>query len=114
MIIVINGEYRIAADECQWIVQYLPRQKKKDRQNPRWRNLGYFESLDSAIVYLAHRRIRLLPGTWEGVDALPALCATLDTIKQEILGASRKGGGTSASDDSISVTNTNEEHAAHP
>ena len=25
--------------------------------------------------------------TWEGVDALPVLCARLDTLKNEILGA---------------------------
>ena len=90
MMIIVNAEYRIASDEAQWIVQYLPRLKDADRRNPRWRNLGYFTSLDSALLSLAHRRVRLIPGTW-GVDALPLLCAALDTLNAEITAALRSG-----------------------
>lgn len=83
MIILINSEYRIDSDEHQWIIQQLPRQMKDGRRNPRWRNIGYFKELDTALAWLAQRRIRLMPGTWEGVEALPVLCEALDSLRAE-------------------------------
>ena len=79
MIININEEYRIQSDPHQWTVQRLPKKTEKQTKEPQWTSMGHFQKLDSAIVWLAQRRIMMLPGEYDAT-ALPALCAALDAI----------------------------------
>ena len=85
MILQVNDEYRIVADDHQWIVQQMPKKTEKRTKEAAWRSIAYIGSLDAAVLWLAERRIRMIEGTWPAIDALPTLCAALDEIKRECL-----------------------------
>jgi hypothetical protein len=82
MIIQINNDWRLDSDSLQFILQHRHEAKNADA-DARWRNIGYFASLDSAICELARRRIRILPGVY-GPDALPLLSCAIDEIKADV------------------------------
>lgn len=75
MIVHANPHWRITSDPEQWIVQ----KRRMVKGQPRWDNLSYHTTLDSAVVWLAHKRIRLMGGTY-GPDTLPVLCQALDRL----------------------------------
>jgi hypothetical protein len=79
MIIHLNHDWRIASDPLQWIIQKRRTVKGQDK----WDSLAFFGDLDRAVVHLARRRVRMLPGSY-GPEALPVLCQALDRLKAEI------------------------------
>ena len=79
MIIRINQDWRIASDPLQWIVQKRRTVKGQDK----WDSLAFFGKLDGAVLHLARRRMRMLPGSY-GPEALPLLCQALDRLEAEI------------------------------
>lgn len=79
MIVRINRVWRIASDLLQWIVQKRRTVKGQDK----WDSLAFFGDLDRAVIHLARRRVRMLPGSY-GPEALPTLCQALDRIRHEI------------------------------
>ena len=82
MIIRINRDWRIASDPLQWIVQRCRTVKGRDK----WDCISFHRSLDSAVIWLAGRRIRTLPGSY-GPEALPALYQALDRLEAEVSAA---------------------------
>ena len=86
MIIEITDEYRIVSDPLQWIVQQLPPVTENQKKPPQWKGVAHFGTLNSAIVWLAERRIRTLPGTYKA-EALTPLCAALDAIVKDAVKA---------------------------
>lgn len=79
MIVQINPDWRIESDPLQWIVQ-----KRRFVQGAeRWSNVGYHRTLDSAVVHLARRRVRMIGGEYPP-EALPTLCHALDSLRDEI------------------------------
>lgn len=82
MIIHLNPDWRIASDPRQWIVQ--KRRTAKGRE--KWDSKSFHVTLDSAVLWAAQRRIRLLGGTY-GPDVLLPLCHAVDRLKAEILAA---------------------------
>lgn len=79
MIIRINDDWRIASDPLQWIIQ----KRRTVKGQEKWDSLAFFGDLDRAVLHLARRRVRLLPGSY-GPEALPVLCQALDRLKAEI------------------------------
>ncbi len=79
MIIRINRDWRIASDPLQWAVQKRRTVKGSDK----WDTVAFFGSLDGAVLHLARRRVRMLPGSY-GPEALPLLCQALDRLEAEI------------------------------
>lgn len=82
MIIRINHDWQIASDPLQWIVQKRRTVKGQDK----WDSIAFFCDLDRAVIHLARRHVRMLPGFY-GPEALPELCQALDRLKAEILSA---------------------------
>ena len=84
MNIHVNPDWRLQSDPNQWIVQKL----RIVKGCPKWDSLSYHHTLDSAVVWLARKRVRLMAGTY-GPDALPVLCHALDRLSVEIKRALR-------------------------
>ena len=82
MIVHINQDWQIASDPLQWIVQRRRTVKGRDK----WDSISFHHTLDSAVIWLARRHIRMLPGSY-GPQALPALCQVLDSLTAEIRSA---------------------------
>lgn len=85
MIIQINRDWRLASDSLQWILQ--KRNPNATAEKNRWRAVGFFGRLDGALVELCRRRIRCLPGTYPGSEALRPLSDALLRIEQDIRAA---------------------------
>ncbi len=82
MIIRINRDWRIASDPLQWIVQKRRTVKGQDK----WDAIAFFRRLDGAVLHLARRHVRMLPGSY-GAEALPLLCQALDRLEAEVSAA---------------------------
>ena len=88
MILRVNNEWRIVSEPQQWVAQRLiVVQKGKTKGQETWTAQAYFTSADSAALWLAHRRVRDLPGTYPAADALEVLGAALGDMVDEIKGA---------------------------
>ena len=87
MNIDINRNWRVHSDPNQWIVQ----KRRIVKGCPKWESLSYHHTLDSAVVWLAQKRVRLMRGKY-GPDALPILCQALDRLSVEIRAALRSTG----------------------
>lgn len=83
LIIHITPDWRLAYDGYQFIIQERRiRKEGKKAGIPYWNNKAYVAHLDGAILWLARKRIYMIPGTY-GPETLEHLCATLDQIKEE-------------------------------
>ncbi len=79
MIIRINQDWRIASDSLQWIAQ----KRRTVKGQEKWDSVCFHHSLDGAVINLARRHVRMLPGSY-GPEALPLLCQALDRLEAEI------------------------------
>ena len=59
MIICINPDWRIRSDPYNWIIET----RRKGGVKERWNAVGYYGNLDSAVLGLVQRRIRVMAGT---------------------------------------------------
>ena len=82
MIIRINQDWRIASDSLQWIAQ----KRRTVKEQEKWDSVCFHHSLDAAVVDLARRRVRMLPGSY-GPEALRLLCQALDRLEAEVSAA---------------------------
>ncbi len=83
MIITINPDWRLASDSLQWVLQKHYQTKGEDQ----WQAKAFFGRLDGALYELVRRRIRCLPGTYPGSEALRPLSDALITIHDDIAAA---------------------------
>ncbi len=83
MIITINPDWRLASDPLQWVLQKRYQSKGEDH----WQAKAFFGRLDAALYELHRRRIRCLPGTYPGSEALRPLSDALITVHEEITAA---------------------------
>lgn len=74
MIIQLGPTWRLESDELQWVLQ---------RRWGKWRAVGFFGTLDHAIIACARQRINLVPGTFPP-EALIELTEALDTVKADV------------------------------
>jgi hypothetical protein len=61
MIIPITNDYRITADEYQWILQKLSgtrKNRKTGELEPNWKDKGYYNSLEHLANDLCTRMVR--------------------------------------------------------
>jgi len=79
VIVRINPDWRIESDPLQWIIQ----KRRTVKGAERWSNVSYHRTLDSAVVQLAQRRVRMIGGEYPP-EALPTLCHALDSLRDEI------------------------------
>ena len=86
MILQVNADWRIQSDSQQWIVQkrYV-RQKGKNIGDVEWENQAYHTRPDKAALWLAHRGVRDMPGTYPAADALEAMSGPLGRLVDEII-----------------------------
>ena len=66
MIINIDKNYRIESDSQNWILRSRlknPQVDKKTGKVYEWKDIGFFNSLESLVRYLANLKIRLIPGS---------------------------------------------------
>ncbi len=79
MIICINPDWRIRSDPYNWIIET----RRKGGVKERWNAVGYYGNLDSAVLGLVQRRIRVMAGTYHA-EALSPLCRALAGLEGEI------------------------------
>ena len=72
MIIRINSDWRSRSDPYNWIIET----RRKGGARERWNAVAYYGELDSAVLGLVRRRIRVMAGTYHAV-ALAPLCRAL-------------------------------------
>ena len=81
----VNDKWRIVSDSEQWIAQkFNVREKGKYIGLEEWVSVAYFTRPDAAALWLAHRRVRDLPGTYPAADALEVLGGALQGIAEDI------------------------------
>ena len=83
MIISINEDWRLASDPLQWVLQKSYQSKGEEQ----WQAKAFFGRLDAALQELHRRRIRCLPGTYPGSEALRPLSDALIRIERDIRAA---------------------------
>jgi len=82
--VLVNPQWRLVHDGLQFRVQELiTRKQGKQAGVSKWVTRGYCGGLDSAVYYLASRRIYAITGTFAGCDAIRLLGDALDTVKAE-------------------------------
>ena len=79
MIIQISEDSRLVSDTLNWTLQ----KRRKTGSGEKWDALGYYAHIDNAVLDLAKRRLRCLPGNY-GPEALEPLCRALDTLREDI------------------------------
>jgi hypothetical protein len=85
MIIQFDERNRIISDDLQWIVQTLPiPQPGVSRKAERWVNTAYCVDLNNAIMNMAMRKIRMIPGCIEATDGVAQICDAIDILRREI------------------------------
>ncbi len=82
MIIQINADWRVCSDPLQWIVQRRTVVKGEDK----WNAKSFHHTLDHAVMWCAQRRIRAMGGE-HPPETLNALCAALDSLRDDIRSA---------------------------
>ena len=83
MEILLNDDWRlVTADALQFALQER-RDTEKGRENDLWDTVGYHATVDSALIEMARRRIRMINVKVDH-SALPKLCHALDEIKADI------------------------------
>ncbi len=82
MIICINPDWRIRSDPYNWIIET----RRKGGVKERWNAMGYYGNLDSAVLGLVQRRIRVMAGTYHAESLMP-LCRALAGLEGEITAA---------------------------
>ncbi len=82
MIIHLNPGWRIRSDPYNWIIET----RRKGRAGERWNAVAYYGDLDSAVLGLVQRRIRVMAGTYHA-EALAPLCRALAGLEREISAA---------------------------
>ncbi len=79
MIIRINSDWRIRSDPHNWIIET----RRKGGAGERWNGVAYYGDLDSAVLGLVQRQIRVMAGTHHA-EALAPLCRALAGLREEI------------------------------
>ncbi len=80
MIVDIGPDWRLVSDPLQWVVQKRVKAKATKHQ---WKSLGFHKNVGGALLQLAGRRVREIPGTY-GPEALEPLTAALDAMREDI------------------------------
>ena len=78
----VNEKYRITSDAHNFILSQLQGKKK-----PRWREIGYYTTIDSLLWGFFNHKIRLSScDNWQGlVECVKAAKRQIDTIRAAVL-----------------------------
>ncbi len=88
VIILINSDWRIRSDPYNWIIET----RRKGGAKERWNAVAYYGELDSAVLGLVQRQIRVMAGTYHA-EALAPLCRALAGLEGEIRAALKESAG---------------------
>ena len=102
MILPVSNQYRIRADQYNWIVQKRSghrRNQKSGGKEPNWKDIGYFTNLQSATGWLHQHMIKvssvdtMVQALNKGAEALALISTALErTIReyQERIGSTER------------------------
>ena len=79
VIIQINSDWRIRSDPYNWIIE----KRRTGGSKERWNAVGYYGDLDTAVLGLVQRRVRVMADTYNA-EALAPLCRALAGLEGEI------------------------------